>query len=80
LHIALQQRANAAAMRMSQHDKMLDIQLAHAEFQRGAGAVIMALVFCGRNKVGDVADDEQVARRAIQNQSRIDARIAAGDH
>src|SRR5574340_91406 len=80
LHIPFQQGMDAAAMRMPQHDDVPDIQLAHAELQRGAGTVIVPLVFCGRNKIGDIADDEQVARRTSQHQRRIDTRIAARDH
>src|SRR5665647_964663 len=79
-HSALQQCVDPAALRMSQHDDVLYRQNAHAKFKRRTSAVIMALVFRGRHQIGDVADDKQIARGAIEYQGRIDARIATAHH
>ena len=48
-------------------------------FQRGADAVVMAVRFVGRNEVGDVADDEQVAGGGVEQQDGVHAGVAARD-
>ena len=79
-HDAFQQRVNTAALRMAEHDDVLHGEIAHTKFKRRTGAVIMPLVFCGRNQIGNVANHEKVAGRAIEYQSRIDTRIATAYH
>ena len=47
--------------------------------QRGADAVVMGVRFVGRDKVGDVPDDEQIAGRRVKEQDRVNPGVAAGD-
>ena len=58
---------------------MADVQVADRVFQRGADAVVMGVRFVGRDKVGDVPDDEQIAGRRVKEQDRVNPGVAAGD-
>jgi hypothetical protein len=65
---------------MPQDDDMRDLQIPHREFQRGTGAMVIVVRRIGRHEIGDVADDEQLARLRVQQQRRIDPRVGARDH
>jgi len=66
-------------MRVSQHDDVLHTQCADSVFDC-SGRTVMPAVFLQRgNQVGHIADNEEVARIALEYQCRIHARIAAGD-
>ncbi len=71
--------AHAAAARMAHDDDMLDLQVSHREFERRRCAVQIVVRRIGRNKIGDVADDEDFAGIGIEDHFRRDARIAAAD-
>ena len=58
---------------------MADVQVADRVFQRGADAVVMGVRLVGRDKVGDVPDDEQIAGRRVKEQDRVNPGVAAGD-
>ena len=58
---------------------MLDAQVEHGELDRRADAVELAARLVGRHQVGDVADDEQLARHGAEDRFRVDAAVAAGD-
>src|SRR3569833_393094 len=65
---------------MAEHDDVLHLQCAYRELQRGAGAVMETVRLIRRHQVGDVANDEQVARLAIHDEGGIAARVPAGHH
>eukprot|EP00611_Tribonema_gayanum_P004131 TRINITY_DN13325_c0_g1_i1.p2 TRINITY_DN13325_c0_g1~~TRINITY_DN13325_c0_g1_i1.p2 ORF type:complete len:147 (+),score=21.71 TRINITY_DN13325_c0_g1_i1:436-876(+) len=71
-HLASQRGPDAAAFRMAHDDDVVDAQILHREFQRRAGAVVMHVRLIGRDQIGDVAGDEQVARTRIQDERRLD--------
>ncbi|MOA44716.1 hypothetical protein D3C78_1670350 [compost metagenome] len=57
---------------------MLDLQHVDAELQRRRDAVQLAVGLIGRDQVGDVAHDEQLARRGVEDQGGIGAAVGAG--
>ena len=65
---------------MAEYDHVLDTERAHREFQRGTGAMVAAAGLVGQYQVGHVAHHEHVARIAVGNERRVDARVAAADH
>src|SRR3546814_90258 len=72
-----QQRADAAALRMAEDDDVLDAHGAHGEFDGRAGAVKLGGRLVGRHQVGDVAGDDDVARRRAEDTLGVDPRIDA---
>ena len=74
--------ADAATEGMAKDDNVLDPQRLDAEFERRAGAVLRyAVGFVRRHEVGDVADDQQLARRGIEYEFRRNPLVdAADDH
>ena len=55
---------DAAAEGMPQHHDMTDLQRADGEFQRRAGAVLLATFrLIARHQIGDIARHQQLARR-----------------
>ena len=70
---------DAAAAGMAHDDEVLDAQVEHGELDGRADAVELAARLVGRHQVGDVADDEQLARHGAEDRFRIDAAVAAGD-
>ena len=73
------QRPHAAAAGVAHDDDVFDPERAHGEFQRRAGAVIMAVGLAGRHQIGHIAQDEEVARGGIGQDRRVHPRVAAGD-
>ena len=73
-------RLDAAAMSMTEHHQVLHAEAQYREFQCRAGAVKGAFLFHGRNQIGDIADDEQVARVRLKQYRRIDAGIGTRHH
>ena len=71
--------ANTAAAPVTEHDDVPDLEALHGELERGRGAVVGAVRLIGRHQVGDIADDENLARRGIENGFRRRPGIAAGD-
>jgi hypothetical protein len=80
LAIAAHQRPDAAALAVAEHDDVLHAQHHHRELERSAGAVVAPGLFVGRHQVGNVAHDEDVAWVTVEQDRRIDAGVAAGDH
>ena len=76
----MQCRPDAAAAPVAEHDDVPDLEALHREFQRGGGAVTGAVRLVGRYQVGDVADNEDLARCGVEDGFRRRAGIAAGDH
>lgn len=76
---SFKQAGKAAAFRVSHDHDVADVQVADRVFQRGADAVVMGVRFVGRDKVGDVPDDEQIAGRRVKEQDRVNPGVAAGD-
>ena len=72
---------DAATMRMAEHDDVWHLEGKRGKFDGGAGPVIFALRLVGRDKVGHLAKDEQVAGLSVENRRHVDPSIAAGnDH
>src|SRR5690606_21995813 len=72
--------ADAAAQRMAEHHDMLHPQGLDAEFQRGAGAMLVLVRRIGRHDIGDVTHHQQFAGRGVENHLRRDAGIDTADH
>ena len=70
---------DAAAAGVAHDDEMLDAQVEHGELDRRADAVELAARLVGRHQVGDVADDEQLARHGAEDRFGVDAAVAARD-
>jgi hypothetical protein len=70
---------DAATMRMAEHDDVWHLEGKRGKFDGGAGPVIFALRLVGRDKVGHVAKDEQVAGLSVENRRHVDPSIAAGN-
>src|SRR5215510_11433235 len=64
---------------MTEHDNVLDLERADAEFERGGNAVGAFVGSVRWNDVRDVADNEQFARTRIENDLGRHARIATAD-
>ena len=80
VELAGQRRRAAAAKAVAHHHQLLDLELGDREFERGRDAVIGAVGLVGRHQVGDVADDEHLARPRVEDLGRIDPAVGAGDH
>ena len=74
-----QEGADAAAAGVADDDDVLDIEALDGELDVGADAGHDGLVAVGRDEVGDVADDEEVAGVGAHEHGGIDAGVAAGD-
>ena len=64
---------------MPHHHDFADAQLGDREFERRRHAVAPAAALERRDEVGDVADDEDLARIGVEDRRRIGAAVAAGD-
>jgi hypothetical protein len=64
VELAGQRRRAAAAKAVAHHHQLLDLELGDREFERRRDAVPAAVRLEGRDEVGDVADDEHLARPA----------------
>ena len=72
--------ADAAALRVAEHDDVFDAQHLHRIFQRRGDAVCVAVRLIDRHQIGDVAHHEQFAGAGVEDHLRRDAGIAAADH
>ena len=72
--------ADAAALRMAEHDDVLYAQNPNRIFQRGRDAVRAAVRRIDRHQIGDVAHHEQLAGAGIEDHLRRYPGIAAADH
>jgi hypothetical protein len=70
---------DAAAAGVAEDHDVLHAQRLHGEFERRRGAVIFAAGLIGRDEIGDVADDEELARARVEDDLRRDPRVAAAD-
>ena len=59
-------------MCVPQYDDVLHAQIVDTIFDRCGRAVMSVMILQRRDEVGYVADDEQIARVAIENQRRVD--------
>jgi hypothetical protein len=66
-------------MRVTHDDDVSDLENLNRKLQGRRNAVRQPARIIGRHKVGDVANDENFARMAVENHFRRDARIAAAD-
>ncbi len=73
------QRPDAAAHGVTHDHDLAHPQPPHREFDRGADAVRLIVGAVGRRQIRDIADDEEFARRGIENHLRIGAAVRAGD-
>jgi hypothetical protein len=78
--VGRQQRMDAAAIDVAEHDDVLYRERGHAVLQRCADAMLGAVDQVRRHQVGDVAHHEQIARLGVGQDCGIDPRIRAGDH
>ena len=76
---AVQQRCDAAAHGVAQHDDLADRKRPHRELDGRADAVRLVVGAVRRGDVGDVADDEQLARPGVEHHLRVGAAVRAGD-
>jgi hypothetical protein len=56
-----------------------DIEHLDPELQRGRDAVQEAVGLIGRDQIGDVADDEQLAGGGVEDQGRVGTAVRTGD-
>ena len=75
----VQQAVNAAAVGVSHDDDVVHFQMFDAVLDGGHDGVGLPYGCLMRHDGGDVADDEEFARAAPQDDAGIDPRIAAGD-
>ena len=75
-----QRGARAAACAVAHHDDLRHLELRHGEFERGRDAVIAAGQVQRRHQIRDVADDEDLAGRSVEDLGGIDAAVRTGDH
>ena len=81
LRLRMQGGPNAAAAPVAEHHDVPDLEALHRELERGGGGLVATVRIVGRDQVGDVADDEDLARRGVEDGLRRRPRIAAGnDH
>ena len=71
--------ADAAAAAVAHDDQVLDLQRDHRVLDRGRGAVRAAVGLVGRDEVGDVAVDEEVAGLVAEDLGDQHPAVAAGD-
>ena len=77
VELAGQRRRAAAARAVAHDDDLFDLELGHREFQRRRNAVVPAAGLERRGEVGDVADDEDLARVGIEDDRRLDPAVAS---
>ncbi len=80
VELAGQRRRAAAAEAVAHHHQLLDLELGDGELQRRRDAVIIVVRLEGRDEVGDIADDEHLARPRVEDLGRVDPAVGAGDH
>ncbi len=73
------ERADSAAMTVTQNHDVFDLQIQNRELDRRAHAVIHPAGLKRRNEVRDVTHDEEISWARRSNNRRIDARITASD-
>ena len=64
---------------MPHHHDMLYLQHVDRIFEGGADAVQAVIRLIGRHEIGNVTDDEQLARRGIENVRRLGPAVSAGN-
>jgi hypothetical protein len=74
-----QGRLDAAAPLMAHDDDLRHLQLGDGEFERRRDAMAAAIGFKGRDQVGDIADDEDLAGIGVENGRWVGAAVATGD-
>ena len=79
VEFASERRGNAATLFMAHNDDFRDFQLGDCEFQRRRNAVAATISLVRRHEVGDIADNEYVARVAVKDGCRIRAAVTAGN-
>ena len=75
----IERRADAAAAAMAHDDDVADAHRVDRELDGGRGAVLAAIGLERRHEVGDVAEDEQLARAGIEDGLGRRAAVATGD-
>jgi hypothetical protein len=65
---------------MPHHDDLSDLESLHREFDCGANPVRLIVRSVGRHKIGDIADDEELARSRIKHHLRIGPAVRTADH
>lgn len=74
------QGSDAATVRVAENDDIFDLQMIDCILNGGGSAVTAAQVmFVGRDDVGNIADNEKVARFGAENYRRVDPGVTAGD-
>lgn len=74
------ERANPAALPVTQDDDVFDLQIDDGKFDGGAGSVEShRRGFTRGHKIRDVADDKEFARRSAGENGWIDTRVTAAD-
>ena len=76
---AVEQRVDAAALRVPHHDDVRHLERLDRILDRRRGAVIAGIGLIGRHQVGDVAHHEQATGRRVEDHRRIDPAVRAGD-
>ena len=79
VELAGQRRRAPAARAVAHHHDLFDLKLGDRKLERGGHAVVARLGLEWGRQVGDVADDENLARLDVENLGRIDAAVGAGD-
>ena len=70
----------AAALRMAQHDDVLDPERHDTELKRGGHTVGLRVRCIRRDQVCDVADNEELTRAGVENDLWRATGVAAADH
>src|SRR5580704_18978352 len=76
---AVQERFDAAAHGVAEHDDLADLKRPHRELDGRADPVRLFVGAVRRRDVGDVADHEQLARPGVEHHLRVGAAVRAGD-
>src|ERR1700722_1163754 len=75
----VQERFDAAAHGVAEHDDLADCKRPHRELDGRTDAVRLVVGAVRRRDVGDVADDEQLARPGVEHHLRVGAAVRASD-
>src|ERR1700730_15297017 len=68
---------NAPTLGMTKHNNLLNFKKTGTKFQCCTGTMIGICALARRNKISNIANNKQLTWLAIEDHSRIDARIGA---
>ena len=65
---------------MTQHDQMRHLQNRNRIFDRGTGAVVVAIGCIGRHQIRDIAMNKELTLVRAKDRGDVNAAVAAGNH